>query len=70
MHYEWSAADAASEKLLARKNLKLYLLENTTQEMIDSQQLKTTVDNQKQRITDVLNTYTEIPIINKATYDK
>jgi poly-gamma-glutamate synthesis protein (capsule biosynthesis protein) len=70
MHYEWSAADAASEKLLARKNLKLYLLENTTQEMIDSQQLKTTVDDQKLRITDVLNTYTEIPIINKATYDK
>lgn len=55
VHYEWTAAQAQAQDLLARKNFKMYLLEDTTQPMIDSQQLQTTVDAQKQRLQTVLN---------------
>lgn len=68
MHYEWSAADKASERLLARTNAKLYLLDDTTQELITSNQLNTTVEAQKSRIQSTLNQFTEIPILTKTQY--
>jgi poly-gamma-glutamate capsule biosynthesis protein CapA/YwtB (metallophosphatase superfamily) len=68
MHYEWSTTDASSENLLARKNLEMFLLDDTTDKMIYANQLKTTVAAQRKRITNVLNTYTEIPIISNNQY--
>jgi len=55
VHYEWTAQESKSEDLLKRKNFKMYLLEDTTQQMIDSEQLTTTVAEQKQRMQTVLN---------------
>lgn len=70
MHYEWSTVDAANENLLARKNLKMYLLEDTTDAMLASNQLKTTITAQKQRINDILNSNTEVPLISKTEYNQ
>jgi hypothetical protein len=55
MHYEWTADQAKVETLATRHNIKMYLLENTTQSMIDAQQLKTTVEAQKLRLQTTLN---------------
>lgn len=55
VHYEWTAQQAAAEDLLKRKNFKMYLLEDATQSMLDSQQLKTTAAEQKQRMQTVLS---------------
>lgn len=68
MHYEWTAAQAQAQDLLARHNIKMYLLENTTQQMINAQQLNTTVAQQRQRLQSTLNTYLKIPLINQAQY--
>lgn len=70
VHYEWSAADAKSENLLARRNIKMDLLENVTQTMIDKNQLQTTVAAQKTRIQNTLNTYLNIPIFTLSDYQK
>jgi poly-gamma-glutamate capsule biosynthesis protein CapA/YwtB (metallophosphatase superfamily) len=55
MHYEWTAAQAAADNTNARNNLHLYPLDKATQTMIDSQQLKTTIDAQRTRIQATLN---------------
>ena len=55
MHYEWTAAQAKADDTNSRNNLHLYYLDNATQAMIDSQQLKTTVAAQKERLTTTLN---------------
>lgn len=68
MHYEWTAAQAASQDLLARHNIKMYLLDNTTQAMINAQQLHTTVQQQRDRLNATLNTYLHIPLISLKTY--
>jgi hypothetical protein len=69
MHYEWTAAQAAADNIAARGNLHLYLLEDATQAMIDSQQLKTTIDAQKTRIQNTLGQDgLTIPLITKQTY--
>lgn len=71
MHYEWTAAQAkaqAPQDLLARHNIKMYLLEDTTQQMIDAQQLDTTVQQQRLRLQNTLNTYLKIPLIDQAQY--
>lgn len=70
MHYEWSAADAANQNLLARQKLNMLLLEDATDAMVATNQLKTSVAAQKQRIQSVLNTYTQIPLITKVQYDQ
>lgn len=73
VHYEWSAQEAArqnSDDLLARHNIKMYLLDDVTQSMIDSQQLKTTVEAQKERLKTTINTYLRIPLISLAQYKK
>lgn len=68
MHYEWTAAQAAADAISTRNNLHMYLLENTTQPMIDAQQLHTTVAIQTARITSTLNTYLTIPLVTSAQY--
>jgi poly-gamma-glutamate synthesis protein (capsule biosynthesis protein) len=67
VHYSWTAAQAAAQDTNARTDVKLYLLKDVTQAMIDSQQLKTTVAEQKQRLTTTLNTYgLTIPLVDSA----
>lgn len=71
MHYEWTAEQAKRQNnadLLARHNLKMYFLDQTTQAMIDSQQLQTTVTAQKQRIQSTLNTYMTVPLVTEQQY--
>jgi hypothetical protein len=64
VNYEWSAAQAAAETITARSNVHMYLLDNTTQALIDKQQLKTTVAAQHDRITTTLNKYgLNVPIL-------
>ncbi|MCA9332767.1 CapA family protein [Candidatus Saccharibacteria bacterium] len=67
MHYEWSAADKASNNLLARHNLAMYPLDQAT-EPISRSQLGTTVEEQTDRVTKLLNTYTPIKIIESNQY--
>ncbi len=54
-HYEWTADQAAKEDLLARTNVKMHLLKDVTQDMINKQQLKTTAATQKDRLQSTLN---------------
>lgn len=68
MHYDWPVAQKARGDLLARTNFSMHLLEDTTQSMIDAQQLKTTVAEQKDRIAKILNAYTTVPAIDSKTY--
>ena len=64
MHYEWTAAQAAADDTNSRNNLHLYLLENATQAMLDSQQLHTTIAAQQQRMTTTLGADgLQIPLI-------
>ncbi|MDB5175998.1 MAG: CapA family protein [Candidatus Saccharibacteria bacterium] len=55
MHFEWTPAQAKADDTNARTAVQMYLLENTTQQMINAQQLTTTVEAQKQRLTTTLN---------------
>lgn len=68
MHYEWTAAQAAADAISTRNSLHMYLLENTTQPLIDAQQLHTTVAIQTARITSTLNTYLTITLVTSAQY--
>lgn len=69
-YYAWTAAQANASDLLARHDIKMYLLEDTTQAMIDAQQLHTSVDQQKSRLQATLNTYMSVPLITKSEYVK
>lgn len=71
VNYQWTAEEAARQNnadLLARHNIKMYLLDDTTQAMIDAQQLNTSVAAQRQRIQSTLNTYLQIPLITEKQY--
>lgn len=68
MHYEWSAEDKKTEKILARKNLHLYLLDDATDDMVKSNQLDTTIAGQRDRIKNTLNKYTSVPLLSKSEY--
>jgi poly-gamma-glutamate synthesis protein (capsule biosynthesis protein) len=66
MHYEWTAAQAAADDTNARTNLHMYLLDDATQAMIDSQRLKTSVAAQRTRMITSLNADgLKIPLITK-----
>lgn len=69
MHYEWTPQQQAADDIAARTHLHLYLLEDTTQAMINAQQLNTTVAAQQQRMESTLNSYgASIPLINSKQY--
>lgn len=53
MHYEWTAAQAANNDLLARKNAMIYLL-NSAADPLSRSLFNTTVDKQKQYVIDTL----------------
>jgi poly-gamma-glutamate capsule biosynthesis protein CapA/YwtB (metallophosphatase superfamily) len=67
MHYEWTSAEQAADNTNARTSVKLYLLQNATQAMLDSQQLKTTIAAQKERIASTLSVDgQQIPLITSS----
>ncbi len=68
VHYEWTASQAKADAISTRHNLHIYSLENTTQAMIDSQQLHTTVAEQKSRLSTTLNTLLNIPLVTTQQY--
>ncbi len=68
MHYEWTPAQRAASDYLARHNLRMYLLDDATQAMIDAQQLKTTVAEQRQRLQNALDTNFHVPMITAKQY--
>ncbi|MEI6228683.1 MAG: CapA family protein [Candidatus Saccharibacteria bacterium] len=53
MHYEWTAAQAAREDLLARKNAMIYLL-NNAEEPLSRSLLNTNVSEQRQYVVDIM----------------
>lgn len=67
MHYEWTAEEAKREDLLKRKNFALYTLDKA-EEPFKKSQLKTTIEAQRQRITDTLNKFMTIKILNDSEF--
>lgn len=67
MHYEWTAAEKAAEKLAARHNLALYPLDQAAEPLARSQN-NTTVAAQTEFVTKVLNTYTPVTIYTSQTF--
>ncbi len=53
MHYEWTAAQAAAENLLARKNLMIYILSEAA-EPLSKSLFNTTIAEQRQYVVDTL----------------
>ena len=70
MHYEWTAAQAANEDLMARHNLGMYMLDDASQTLFDAQQLKTTPQAQRTRLQNTLNSETKVPLISLDEYKK
>src|SRR3990167_5659838 len=68
MHYEWTQQKKAAGDLLARKSLRMYLLEDATQDMIDKNQLSTTVAAQDARIKQILNTSVPVTTYTSEQY--
>ena len=66
-HYEWSETDKAAENLLARKNFKMLPLDQSS-ELLRKSLLETTVEEQTKRVTEVLNRYTEVPVITSEEF--
>jgi len=67
MHYEWTAAEKAREDLLARKNLKIYPLEQSAEPLAKSQN-NTSVQAQTDRITELLNKFTAVKILKLSDF--
>jgi poly-gamma-glutamate capsule biosynthesis protein CapA/YwtB (metallophosphatase superfamily) len=68
-HYEWTAAQASADSTNSRNNVHMYLLENATQNLLDTQQLHTTIAAQRQRISTTLNLNgLTIPLITSKQY--
>ncbi len=69
MHYEWTPAQAAADNTTARTNLHLYPLQKATDAMVGTQQLKTTIAAQQQRMQATLNAEGQtIPLVNLAQF--
>lgn len=67
MGYEWSAAEAKAQTLTARKNLKLYALDQAG-DAITKTQLKTDVNAQTQRVTALMTKFIPIKVIKSSDY--
>lgn len=62
-HYEWTAEDKAAERLLTRSNFRIMPLYKAD-EWLKKSQLDTTVKAQMERIRAIVNTYTEILVLD------
>lgn len=67
MHYEWTAAEKAANKLLARRNLTMVPLDQAS-DLLAKSLLNTTVPAQTDRIKAILNKFTEVKIITSSEY--
>jgi poly-gamma-glutamate synthesis protein (capsule biosynthesis protein) len=67
MHYEWSEADKAAGKLLTRKNFSMFTFDDAAAPLKKSVN-NTTLEAQKQRITNTLNTLMTIKLLSKDEY--
>jgi hypothetical protein len=67
-HYEWSAEEADAQNLLARRNLQMYALDGVDDSYFERNQLDTTVQAERQHLTNVLNQLTDIKILNTENY--
>ena len=69
MHYYWTAAQKAADNEAARTDLALYPLDQAGAAMAHSQD-DTTVAEQTQYVTQLLNTYTPVTIYTSKTFPK
>lgn len=67
-HYEWSAEDAATQNLLARQNLQMLALDDVDDSYFERNQLDTTVQAEREHLTNVLNQRTDVPILNTENF--
>lgn len=67
MHYEWTAEEKAEEDLLARKNLKIYPLDQAAGPLQRSL-FNTSVDAELERVRKILNTHIDVEIISLPEY--
>jgi len=69
MHYEWTAAQKAADDEAARTNLAIYPLDQAAAPLARSQN-NTTVQAQTARVTQLMNTYTTVPILTSKTFPR
>lgn len=69
MHYYWTAAQKAADDESARNDLMIYPLDQAASAMADSQD-DTTVQAQTTRVTQLMNTYTKVPILTSKTFPR
>lgn len=67
MHYEWTAQQKVRGDLLSRKNFMMYTFDQA-QDALAKSQNNTSISVQKTRLTDVLNKYTLVTILEPAQY--
>ena len=67
-HYEWSAEDAEAQNLLARENVQMFALDDVDDSYFERNQLDSTVQAEREHLTNVLNQHTEIEILNTENY--
>lgn len=67
MHYEWTVADKAAGKTDNRKNFSMYTFDEALEPLKKSQN-DTTLEAQKDRITQTLNKLTKVKILTKDEY--
>ncbi len=67
-HYEWSAEEAAAQNLLARRNLQMFTLDEVDDSYFARNQLDTTVQAEREHLTNVLNRLTSVTILSPDEY--
>jgi poly-gamma-glutamate synthesis protein (capsule biosynthesis protein) len=67
MHYEWTAQQKAKQDLLARTNLKLYILDQASG-VIANSQLGIATDVQQQRVTQIMTKFFPVKVITSGEY--
>ena len=65
VNYNWTATQATAQDINARTGVHMYLLEKTSQQLINNQQLQTSVAAQQARMNTTLNTYgASVPLLS------
>lgn len=67
MHYEWTPEQKSKQDLLSRKNFMMYTFDQSA-EPLGLSQNKTTIADQTKRLTDVLNRFTKVDILEANQY--
>ena len=67
-HYEWSAEDAANQNLLARRNLQMFTLDEVDDTYFERNQLDSSVQAERARVTNVLNRLSDVTILSSDEF--